>query len=134
MLKLLLIGNLGRDAEIKPFENRSVIKFTVAHTQKTKDGEETTWVTCNYWRDNDKTKIAEYLLKGTKVYVEGTPKVTSYTNKAGEKAFSIELTVNQVELVGAKHDPVLTSSNKPPQETPAQEITETAPEADDLPF
>jgi len=84
MIKLLAIGNLGKDAVLNNVNGKNVINFTVAHTERYKDAQgnqkdKTTWVDCAYW--TDRTGIAPYLKKGTQVYVEGTPDVRTYTTQ-----------------------------------------------------
>ncbi len=67
MIKLQIIGNLGKDATTNTVNGKNVINFSVAHTEKfTSNGEKkekTTWVECAYW--TDKTAISPYLKKGT---------------------------------------------------------------------
>ena len=80
MIKLQIVGNLGKDCIMKEVNGRNVINFSVAHTERFKDAqgvlkEKTTWVECAYW--TDKTGVAPYLTKGKTVYVEGTPDVES---------------------------------------------------------
>jgi len=75
MIKLQVIGNLGKDCVTNTVNGKNVINFNVAHTEKFKDGsgqqkEKTTWVECAYW--TERTGIAPYLKKGTQVYVEGS--------------------------------------------------------------
>jgi single-strand DNA-binding protein len=109
LLKMTMIGNLGKDAEIKDFGNRSVISFTVAHTEKVTDRttnsqiEKTTWVSCSYWRESDKTSIAQYLKKGTQVYLEGNPSVRTYQNREGITVGSLELNVRELQLLGIRN-------------------------------
>lgn len=105
MLKTQLIGHLGKDAEVRDAAGKKVISFAVAHTEKYTDRngakqEKTTWVNCSLWRQPDKTGIAQYLTKGTQVYVEGTPSVRTYENKEGQTLASLELTVQSIELLG----------------------------------
>jgi single-strand DNA-binding protein len=107
MLKMTLIGNIGKDAEIKePSPGNFVITFNVAHTSKRRDKnsgvsiDTTTWVRCNYWRKQDQLAIGNYLKKGTQVYVEGLPSCRAYTTQNGELAASMELLVNEVQLLG----------------------------------
>lgn len=109
MLKLTAIGNLGRDAEIRDVNGKRVINFSIAHSEKFKDqngvqNERTTWVKCAMWRDADKTKVAQYLTKGTRVYVEGMPAVSAYISRDGESRASLELRVTNLELLGSKEE------------------------------
>ena len=103
MLKTQIIGSLGRDAESKQVGSNTVINFSVAHTEKSKDAqgnqtEKTIWVDCAKW--GEKTGILPYLKKGTKVYVDGVPDIRTYTAKDGEVKSSLTLRVMSVELLG----------------------------------
>ncbi len=149
MLKLLVIGHLGRDASMNTVNGRNVINFPVAHSEKYKDAqgvqvEKTTWVDCAYW--SDKVAIAPYLKKGTQVYVEGAPDVRSYTTNDGRNGATLTLRVLNIQLIGAKtgDGSDATQQSAQPQATtvpsthtmpayvpPASSVTEPA---DDLPF
>ena len=105
MIKLQVIGNLGKDCLVNSVNGKNVINFNVAHTEKYKDSqgvqnEKTTWVECAYW--TDKTAIAPYLKKGTMVWVEGTPEVRQYTRNDGTSGSSLSLRVANVQLLGQK--------------------------------
>ncbi len=106
MIKLLVIGNLGKDCSVNNVNGKSVINFNVAHTEKYKDSmgaqhEKTTWVECAYW--TDKTNIANYLKKGTQVYAEGIPEVRSYQTQEGKQGVALSLRINNVQLLGSKN-------------------------------
>ena len=140
MIKMQLIGNLGKDCVVNTHNGKNVINFTVAHTEKYRDSqgnnqEKTIWVECAYW--TDRTAIAPYLQKGQQVFVEGNPEVRSYTRNDGTAAAALSLKVREVQLL--KGDgPVGGSagSNEAPsynrQENPAPAVAEDI--ADDLPF
>ena len=107
MIKLQVIGNLGRDCTTNNVNGRTVMNFTVAHTERYRDAqgnqqERTIWVDCGYW--SDRTAVAQYLKKGTQVYVEGTPEVRSYTKNDGSTGASLSLRVQSVQLLGQKSD------------------------------
>jgi single-strand DNA-binding protein len=73
MLKVLVIGHLGKDATVNNVNGKTVINFTVAHSEKYKDAQgdrqsKTTWVDCAWW--SDRSAIVPYLKKGAQVYVE----------------------------------------------------------------
>jgi single-strand DNA-binding protein len=99
-------GTLGSDAEVRQIEGgRAVISFSVAHTDKWKDQsgnmqERTTWVKCSLWRKSDQVGVAQYLTKGSKVYVEGNPTARAWANAQGQPQAALELTVTNVELGG----------------------------------
>jgi len=105
MIKLQVIGNLGKDALVNNVNGKTVINFNVAHTERYKDAQgnqkdRTTWVDCSYW--TDRTAVAPYLKKGTQGYVEGTPDVRSYTTADGRNGASLTLRIVSVQLLGAK--------------------------------
>lgn len=145
MIKLQVIGNLGRDAVLNSVNGRNVINFTVAHTERFKDSQgnqkdRTVWVDCAYW--TDRTAVVPYLKKGTQVYVEGAPDVRTYTTQDGRQGASITLRVASVQLLGSRqndnsnssyqqHPQQQTETQQPAATTPAVDITEPL---DDLPF
>lgn len=105
MIKLQVIGNLGKDCLTNSVNGKSVINFNVAHTEKFKDSqgqvkEKTTWVECAYW--TDRTAVAQYLRRGSQVFVEGTPEVRHYTKNDGTAGASLSLRVGMVQLLGQK--------------------------------
>lgn len=107
MLKVQVIGRAGKDSVINDVNGRKVINFPVAHTEKFKDShgnqqEKTTWIECAIW--GDKTKIADYLKKGTQIYAEGTPDVKSFTKNDGSAGTSLTLRILKIELLGGKSD------------------------------
>jgi single-strand DNA-binding protein len=99
----MLIGNLGRDAETKfTPSGTSVTRFSVATTRRWQDkgtGEwkdETNWTNVVMWRAE---KIANYLTKGKRVYVEGRLETRSYEDKDGQKKYSTEVICDDVILL-----------------------------------
>src|SRR5215212_4168594 len=105
MIKLQVIGNLGKDCIVNNVNGKTVINFSVAHTEKFRDAQgnqkdKTIWVECAYW--SDRTGIAPYLKKGTQVYVEGTPEVRTYPKNDGTTGVSLTLRVLSVQLLGGR--------------------------------
>lgn len=150
MIKLQVIGNLGRDCTVNNVNGRTVINFSVAHTERFRDsasGEwkpRTMWVECAYW--SDKTAIAQYLKKGKTVYVEGTPDVRSYQTQDGITKTSLTLRVQNIQLVGGANTngdtagagastnvPATAAHPNSSASTDFQPAT-NAEEGDDLPF
>jgi len=145
MIKMQIIGNLGKDCVVNTVNGKNVINFTLAHTEKYKDSqgnlqEKTTWVDCAYW--TDRTAIAQYLTKGKQIYAEGQPEARSFQRNDGTPGSSLSLRVREVQLLGGSKDSngggapaysntssaaVTSNSNIPA----ASEITEPI---DDLPF
>ncbi|MGN6164023.1 MAG: single-stranded DNA-binding protein [Flavisolibacter sp.] len=142
MIKMQVIGNLGKDCVVNTVNGRNVINFTVAHTEKYKDSqgnnqEKTTWVDCAYW--TDRTAVAPYLQKGTQVFVEGAPEVRSFTRSDGTAGASLSLRVREVQLLGRKGDNATGGgasqyeASASRQDTPAAASVDEGV-ADDLPF
>ncbi|TDX00590.1 single-stranded DNA-binding protein [Dinghuibacter silviterrae] len=103
MIKLQIVGNLGRDGVLKEVNGKNVINFSVAHTERFRDAsgnqqERTTWVDCSYW--TDRTGVAPYLKKGTLVYAEGTPTAEAYTGRDGNAGVALRLRVFSLQLLG----------------------------------
>ena len=143
MIKLQVIGNLGKDCVTNTVNGKNVINFNVAHTEKFRDAQgnqkdKTIWVDCAYW--TDKTAIAPYLRKGTQVYVDGSPEVRTYPKNDGTTGATLNLRVSTVQLLGTRNEggspaqnsysaPAATAgSNSGPSR---QEMSEPV---DDLPF
>jgi single-strand DNA-binding protein len=104
MIKLQIVGNLGKDSVVREVNGTNVINFTVAHSDRYRDSsgiqkERTTWVDCSYW--TDRAGVAPYLRKGTLVYVEGLPYAETYTGKEGNAGVSLRLRVTHVQLLGS---------------------------------
>ncbi len=107
MIKLQIVGNLGKDCIVKEVNGKNVINFSVAHTERYKDSqgnqkERTTWVECAYW--TDKTAVAQYLTKGKTVYAEGSPEADAYTNKEGQVAATLRMRVQNIQLLGGNSE------------------------------
>ena len=107
MVRMQAIGNLGKDAVTNTVNGKTVINFTVAHTEKGRDRdaqgnpkEKTIWVDCAYW--TEKTAVAQYLKKGTQVYVEGQPDIRTYTTQDGRNGASLTLRVGNLQLLGGR--------------------------------
>lgn len=136
MIKLQVIGNLGKDAVLNNVNGKSVINFTVAHTERFKDAQgvqkdKTTWVDCAYW--TDRTGIAPYLKKGTSVYVEGTPDVRTYTTADGRNGATLSLRTLNIQLLGGRPN----EGGAPQQENSSASSTMVSSPSeplDDLPF
>lgn len=148
MIKLQVIGNLGKDCIVKEVNGKTVINFSVAHSERYKDAqgnlkERTTWVECAYW--SDRTAISPYLTKGTTVYAEGTPEADAYMNKDNQAAATLRMRVQNIQLLGSRNNsdsqnqPAGNSNYAAPRPAaqapaPAAVATAMSDAADDLPF
>ena len=138
MIKMQVIGNLGKDCVVNTVNGKNVINFTVAHTEKFRDSqgnqqEKTIWVDCAYW--TDRTALAQYLTKGKQVYVEGQPEARSFQRNDGTPGASLSLRVRDVQLLGGRGGEQTgagsQSSETPSADAPAQSAHDSH---DDLPF
>lgn len=142
MIKMQVIGRLGKDCVVNTVNGKNVINFTVAHSEKYKDSqgnlqEKTIWVDCAYW--TDRTAVAQYLTKGTQVFTEGQPEARSFQRNDGTPGASLSLRVREVQLLGSRSDnsggsyqPSASAATSSSGSIPsANEITEPV---DDLPF
>ena len=102
MIKLIVSGRVGQDAEVKNVGDNTVCSFSVAHTEKVygaTPSEKTIWVTCSIWGERG-VKLAPHIVKGTFVVVEGSGSVNSYMQKNGEPAAVIRCMINSLEFGG----------------------------------
>ncbi|MCU4154676.1 single-stranded DNA-binding protein [Carboxylicivirga sp. A043] len=105
MLKLILNGTVGKDAEVKTVGERKVINFDVAVSMDYKNAqgekvERTEWVRAAMWRsERQSTKVAEFLKKGQKVLLEGVPGSEGYQSKDGTVKSTIHVNVKELELL-----------------------------------
>lgn len=101
--KVILVGNIGREAETKfTPSGSSVTNFSLATSRRWKDQsgewkEETDWHNVQLWKAE---KLAEYLKKGTSVYIEGRLRHRSYEDKDGQKRYVTEIVADDVILLG----------------------------------
>ena len=104
--KVILLGHLGKDAETK-FTPGGVAKstFTLATSWRRKDAQsgewkdETDWHNVVLWRAEN---LANYLLKGKQVYVEGRLTTRNYEDKDGQKKYFTEVVAEEVILCGGR--------------------------------
>lgn len=104
-MKATIIGNLGRDAELKfTASQEAYLNFSVAETVGYGKNAETQWVNCTIWGKRAESKIAEYLLKGQSVVVFGEAKVRTWQDKQGAERWTLECRVDDIKLTGKKED------------------------------
>jgi single-strand DNA-binding protein len=96
--KVIIVGNLGRDPEIRSFQNGGrVASFSVATSESWKDKtsgerkEKTEWHRISVLNDNLVGIVEKYLKKGSKVYLEGQLETRKWTDKDGQEKFSTEV-------------------------------------------
>jgi single-strand DNA-binding protein len=106
--KVILIGNVGKDPEIRRFENNIKASFSLAtsETYTPKGGEKVTqteWHNIVCWR-----RLAEisesYIKKGSQLLVEGKLRYRSYDDRDGNKRYVVEVEADNIQLLGRKSD------------------------------
>ena len=114
--KVMLIGNVGRDPEVRYLDGNNnpgsgstkVATFTLATTERYRDRngelrENTEWHNIVAWRNS--ADVAEkYIRKGTQLYIEGKLRTRSWTDQTGNKRYTTEVTVDNLQLLGRKSD------------------------------
>ena len=107
--KVILVGNLGKDPELRSTpQGTQVARFSVATTESWKDRsgqrqEKTEWHNVVAW-DKLATICGEYLQKGKLVYVEGRIQSRSYDDKDGQKKYITEIKADNVTMLGPRMD------------------------------
>jgi len=144
--KVILIGNLGKDPEIRRLENGTVIaNFPLATSESYTDKSTgtrrdiTDWHNIVLWRNL--AEIAEkYVRKGTKVYVEGKLKTRNWTDANGQQRYITEIVGDELTILTPKSDSSNQNfgNNNPPYSTepqqPMQNMDVSGTDEDDLPF
>ena len=152
--KVILIGNVGADPEVRALEGGvKVARLRIAtteriynrQTQETK--EHTDWHNVTLWR-NLADVADRFIRKGSQVYIEGSLRTRDWTDKDGNKRYATEIVANDLKMLGRRGDAPASgadnsyggsyggaaqSSQSSP--SPSGDIAASAPqEVDDLPF
>jgi len=107
--KVFIIGNLGKDPEVRFTSNgKAVAKFSVATSERwtDQDGnkqERTEWHNVVVWGKQAET-CGQYLSKGRQVFIEGSVRSRSYDDKDGNKKYITEIVARDVRFLGGKGD------------------------------
>ncbi len=144
--KVILIGHLGKDPEVRYLEGGSVvanIRMATSESYTNKSGErvdQTEWHSVVFWRKL--AEIAEkYLRKGSLIYVEGKLQTRSWEDKEGNKRYTTEIVGDSMTMLDKKGDvsdsniPMATENepNEPVKKESTDEVADSKP-TDDLPF
>ena len=113
--KVMLIGNVGRDPEVRYLEGGSgaqnatkVASFTLATTERYRDRsgelrENTEWHNIVAWR-NSADLAEKFIRKGSQIYIEGKLRTRSWTDQQGVKKYTTEVVVDNIQLLGRRGD------------------------------
>lgn len=136
--KVILIGNLGADPEIRYTQNgAAVASFTVATTEKWKgqDGqmqESTEWHRIIAWQRLAEI-CGEYLSKGSKVYIEGKLQTRKWKDQSGNDRYTTEIVAREMKMLSPR-----TSSGGGSESGPGygsgESFQEPPPMGEDVPF
>ena len=136
--KVILIGHLGKDPEVRHLENgTSVANFTLATSESYKDKagnriDQTEWHNIVVWRGL--ADVAEkFLKKGSQIYLEGKIRTRSWEDQEGNKKYTTEIVADTFNMLSKKDD---SNQQQASQSSPASSVQKSSPidEADDLPF
>ena len=114
--KVMLIGNVGNDPEVRylesnpqnPAANAKVASFRLATTERYRDRsgelrENTEWHSVVVWRNN--ADVAEkFVRKGSQVYIEGKLRTRQWTDQTGNKRYTTEVVADTLQLLGKRPD------------------------------
>ena len=146
--KVILVGNLGKDPELKYTPSgQSVTNFTVATSRSYKDKsgewkEETEWHNVKAWGKTGES-VAQYLSKGRQVYVEGRIQTRTWEDNDGKKRYFTDIVADNIVLLGGRGEGgsagAPRSSSEARSSTPAAEddLNQSQPADitdDDIPF
>lgn len=109
--KVILVGNVGKDPEVRYFDNGSAVaNFTLATTERgytasngTVVPERTEWHNIVVWRGLAQV-VEKFVKKGTQVYIEGKIRTRSYDDASGNKRYVTEIYADELQLMGRKSD------------------------------
>ena len=149
--KVIIVGNLGKDPEVRTFQNGDkVVSFSVATSENWKDkqtGERkqrAEWHNVSVLNKGLINVCENYLRKGSKVYIEGQLETRKWQDQSGNDRYSTEIVANEMQMLGGRSGggaPMDSSgasqgqSQAPSQSRPAP--ADTAPMDDgfdDIPF
>ena len=114
--KVMLIGNVGNDPEIRyldsnpqsPQGNAKVASFRLATTERYRDRngetrENTEWHSIVAWRSNADL-VEKFVHKGSQIYVEGKLRTRQWTDQTGNKRYTTEINADNIQLLGKRPD------------------------------
>jgi single-strand DNA-binding protein len=134
--KVILIGNLGSDPELKHISNgNAVCNFSVATSEKWKDKsgalqEKVEWHRIQCW-EKTAENVAKYLTKGSSVYIEGSIHTREY-EKDGIRRWATDIKAHSVVFLGGKRDGAAPKADD--WSKPADPERPAPPAGDDIPF
>ena len=147
--KVILVGNLGRDPEIRHTANgKKIANFSLATSEIWRDTngerqERTEWHRIVVFNSSTADFVERFLKKGSKVYVEGSLQTRKWTDNNGQDKYTTEIVVSnfkgEIALLDGRADGAETSDNAPDagwdSSAPSEEASENAGDFnDEIPF
>jgi len=131
--KVMLIGNVGKDPEVRHLEGGSVMaRLSLATTERYRDKsgemqEQTEWHNIVCWRSLAE-RCEKYVKKGSLLFIEGRLRSRSWEDKSGQMKYTVEIVADTLQILGRKQDDSAAVNTQP-------NIQEIIPQDDgDLPF
>ena len=150
--RVMLIGNLGKDPEVRTFENGGkIVNFSLATTEgyTNKEGDKVThteWHNISVSRTGLAGVCEQYLKKGHKIFAEGRLRTRSWQDQNGVTKYTTEIKLDNMTMLTSREDalrlsnaqgggtPPASSTAAAPKPESAPNVTTDEKEADDLPF
>lgn len=140
--KVIIVGNLGRDPEIRALNSGDkVCNLSVATSESWRDKatgekkEKSEWHRVVIFNDNLSTVAEKYLRKGSKVYIEGQLQTRKWTDSSGQEKYSTEIVLQrfrgELQILDSKGDG---QGQAPAQYGSSQPAQAAADDFDDVPF
>lgn len=137
--KVILVGNLGRDPELRYTpQGTPVCSFSMATNERRKDknGEmqdQTTWFRITLWGRQAET-ASQYLTKGRPVYIEGRLRVEEWTDRDGKPRYTLEVHGTDMQFIGGgkSEDAMAARAGGGSDASPPMDHSD--PADDDIPF
>jgi single-strand DNA-binding protein len=138
--KVILIGNLGKDPEIRYSQSgTAVANFSIATNRNVKKNDE--WVKESEWHKivafgKTAEVCSEYLSKGKQVYIEGRLQTREWEDKDGNRRWTTEIITERMQMLGTRADRDRDTKPPPPTdagEDPFNKTSDDVPD-DDVPF
>ena len=140
--KVILVGNVGADPEVKSLDNGvKVARIRVATTEriyikeKNEYKDNTEWHNITLWRGLAEV-VDKYIRKGSQVYIEGKLRTREY-DKNGVKCFATEIAAEELKMLGKRETSTQAPAPAPAPATPTPQPSYTPPHVDpfdEIPF
>jgi single-strand DNA-binding protein len=137
--KVILVGNLGRDPELRyTAQGTPVCSFSMATNERRKDknGEmqdHTTWFRITLWNRLAET-ASQYLQKGKQVYIEGRLRVEEYIDRDGKPRHSLEVFGTDMQFIGSRNDEMMPERAASASASAGPPDSQSELSDDDIPF